>query len=98
SLFPAIDRQHLAVDKPGQIRGKEHDSISYIRCAAQPFHRDPVKQRSLSFLSIPSPLLFRCGIGANETGRDAVDGDPERTELVSELSSEADHRVFRRAI
>src|SRR3954463_11918017 len=34
SLFPAVDRQHLAVDKPGQIRGEEHDSISYILCAA----------------------------------------------------------------
>src|SRR5258708_522491 len=60
----------------------------------QPLHCDPINQRLLPFLSVPSPLPFRCRVGADETRRHGVDGDPEWPQLVRQLSRQPDHRVF----
>jgi hypothetical protein len=97
-LFSSVYRQYLTVDEGGQFGSKEHHRIGDIEWSPQALHCDPFDQRLLAFLSAARPLPLRCRVGADETRSHAVDGNPERPQLVRQLSRQPDHRVFGRAI
>jgi hypothetical protein len=96
SLLPSVYRQHLTVDEPCQVGGKNTTALAMSCALPKRF----IAIRSTSAFFPSSPHLAHCGcrIGADETRRDAVDGDAERAKLMGELPGEADHRVFRRNV
>src|SRR5262249_32483872 len=49
-------------------RGKEHHGVRDVLRGTQAPHGDPVHQRSLPFLSVPSPLPFRGRVGRTKPG------------------------------
>src|SRR6516165_10194528 len=84
-FFTAVDCQHLASDKTGQIRCEEHHRIGDVLRRTQPLHRDALNERLLPVLAVALPLLLGSRVGSHETRRNAVDGYAERPELVRQL-------------
>ena len=62
--------------------------------ASGAFDGDAVDEPLLAFRAHRMPLLFAGGVGADEAGGDAVDGDAEGAEFVGKLADEADLSRF----
>ena len=92
--FPAIDREGLPGNPRGMVRGEKHNTASNIFRGAESLERDSIYQRLLSLCTTSLPLAFGVGVGPHETGRDAVDGNVPRAQLMSELARQADHGGF----
>src|SRR6185312_9469305 len=97
ALVAAIDGENLAVDEAGQIGCEEDYGIGNILRRSKPAHRDALDQCALFVRTIAGPLLLAC-FGAHEAGRDRVDADAVRPELVSQLARKPQQRMLACAI
>ena len=94
----SVHAQHLAGDPAGIVRGEEQHGMGDVLGRAQALQRDRLDEALLPLLAIGLPLPLRRRIGADEAGRDIVDGDAPGAELMGELARQADLRRLGRGI
>src|SRR5262245_19964372 len=80
ALFPSIDRQHLAGDPAGIVRGEEHHGVSDILRRAEALQRNGLHQLALPDLTVGFPLPLGGRVGTDEARSDVVDRDAPRTQ------------------
>ena len=94
----SVNPQHRSRNPPGVLRRKEQHRVRDVRRGAELVQRDPRDHLLLPFGTVGVPLLLGIRVRANEARRDAVDRDPERPELVGELSRESNLTRFGRRV
>ena len=72
----AVDGDDLAGHPAGPRRGEELDAVGDVGGLTEAAGGDAGDQRALALRAVALPLQLGRGVGQDEAGRDAVDGDP----------------------
>ena len=96
-LPPSIDSTWPVI-QPACSEAKNSTPCGDVVGRAEALERDAIDQRALPVLAVRLPLPLGRRVRAHEAGRDVVDGDAPRPELVGELAREADLRRLRRRV
>src|SRR4029077_20289650 len=98
---PAVDADRLAGDESGLVRGEEGDHRGDFVGAAKAPHRDRLSalpEADFEVVAVFAPIGADRPRGADRTGADRVDGDPERRQVEGQRFGEADDRGLRGGI